>query len=411
MKRNINAELKISSMGILLTVMIVLIMLFQTSCGNRENQVIKVGVLYPMTGELADYGIDSIRAIEMAADEINHDGGIRSMGGAVIQLVYGDTAGNPETGAREAERLIVQEKVIAIIGTYQSSVTIQATQAAERLEVPFIVSISLADIITERGFRYTFRIQPKAQYYTRDQVEFLIWLSGKRNLAMKRVALLHENTNFGTATSIAQKRTLHQYGIEVCADAGYSSQGAKDLGPVVRRVLASKPDAILTVTYLNDSILIFREFARLGVKIPVVDTAGGTVSPEFIPRMGSLSENILTSAEFSKYTDEGRELNRRFNTRYGKDITGDSAYAYQSLWVLRDSIERAGTTGSRRLRDSIAATDMTVSDRMILPAERIRFDSRGQNEYARLFIVQIQQGEYIPVWPENFAAGNVKIER
>ena len=377
------------------------------SCSSRNVDTVKVGILYPMTGDLADKGIDSIRALQMAADEINESGGISSLNGALLELVYGDTKGDPLTGSTEAERLIVNEAAVAIIGTYQSSVTKQATQVAERHETPFIVSISLADIITERGFRYTFRVQPKAEYYCRDQVQFLMDYSKGTSHKIRRVALLHENTDFGTATALAQKKILREYGLHVTADVSYVAEGVKDLRPAVRKVLASNPDAILTVTYLNDSVLIFRELAARKTGIPVVDTAGGTVSSNFISIMGHDSEKIFSSAEYSKYTESGRELNRRFRMRYGTDITGDSAYAYQSLRVLQNSLERSGSTNRKRLRKAISETEMMYGEQMILPAERIRFNSQGQNEFARLFIVQIQNGEYIPVWPFEYAAGSI----
>lgn len=384
---------------------------FTASCSGKSGRIIRVGVLFPMTGDLADKGIDSVRALEMAADEINRDGGIKSMNGAMIELIYGDTKGNPDSGAAEAERLITRENVSVIIGTYQSSVTKVATQVAERFETPFIVSISLADIITERGFRYTFRVVPKAQYYGREQVQFLVESAKNRGFMMRRVALLHENTDFGTATSLAQKKALAEYGIEISADVSYVAEGARDLRAEVSRVIASAPDAILTTTYLNDSVLIYRELARRRIQVPVIDTAGGTVSPDFIKLLGADSENVFTSAEFSKYTESGRDLNRRFNSRYGVDITGDSAYAYQSMWVLRDALERAGTNDRIRLRDAIASTDMGKGEHMILPTERIRFGSDGQNINARLFIVQIQDGEYIPVWPLEYSTGKAKFRR
>ncbi|HQO39511.1 MAG TPA: ABC transporter substrate-binding protein [Spirochaetota bacterium] len=402
------SKLKFKRSTIILIILLLISNAASMSCRSQKNTMVKIGVLYPMTGDLADKGIDSIRALQMAADEINESGGIRSMDGALIELVYADTKGNPETGSAETERLIIHEKVTAIIGTYQSSVTKAATQIAERHETPFIVSISLADIITERGFRYTFRVQPKAEYYCRDQVQFLSDYSKVTRRKIKRVALLHENTDFGTSTSLAQKKALTARGYEISSDVSYVAEGVKDLGHAVRKVLASNPDAILTVTYFNDSILIFRELSARSITLPVIDTAGGTVSSDFISTMGRDAENIFTSAEYSKFTNTGRDINRKFRMRYGIDITGDSAYAYQSMFVIKDALERSGSSDRQRLREYIAATDMNQGEKMILPAERIRFNHEGQNEFARLYIVQIQNGEYIPVWPAEYAAGRIK---
>jgi len=370
---------------------------------------INVGILFPLTGDLADKGLDCSRGIDLAVEEINASGGIRSLSGARLATVYGDTCGRPENGVKEAERLIRGTGVVALIGTYQSSVTKPATQLAERLETPFIVSISIADIITERGFRYTFRIQPKAQFYGRDQVLFLKDLRKLAGYRVERVALIHENTDFGTAAALSQKKALHDYGLDLAAEVSYVAEGVSDLTKEVAQVLASRPDAIIETTYLHDSILIRRALHKAGSRIPLVDTAGGTVSPEYIKELGQEAEGTLTSSEFSKFTNEGRKLNDRFRKRFGFDITGDSAYAYQSVWVLKDALERAASTNREDLRQALAETSLPRGPHMVLPSDRIHFDPWGQNESARLFIVQIQRGELVPVWPPEYAAARVHL--
>ena len=376
----------------------------------KEPENVKVGILFPMSGDLADKGKDSANGVSLAAEEINAAGGIKALGNAKLELFIGDTLGNPDTGAREAKRLIKDKGVAALIGTYQSSVTKVATQVAERLETPIIISISIADVITERGFRYTFRIQPKARYYGRDQVRFLADLGKLAGYPVKRVALLHENTDFGTASALGQKGALHEHDIKMVAEVSYVADKVTDLSKEVAQVLAAKPDAILEVTYLNDSILIRRALAKAGSRIPLVDTAGGTVSPEYIKELGPLAEGTFTLSEYSKYIPGGKELNDRFRARFGVDITGDSAYAYQAVWVLKDALERAGSIDKKKLRHALAATDMPKGPQMILPTERLRFDAHGQNEFARLFVVQIQNGEMIPVWPQEDATAKVFVK-
>ncbi|MCX5826448.1 MAG: ABC transporter substrate-binding protein [Deltaproteobacteria bacterium] len=397
----------------LLIVSVVLMII--AACGVNEaskpDHKIKIGILFPLSGDLADKGRDSRNAVAMAVDEVNAAGGIASFKGAKLELIVGDTQGNPDVGIRETERLIKEQNVIALIGAYQSSVTKMATQVAERLETPFIVSISIADIITERGFSYTFRIQPKAQFYARDQARFLADLGKQAGYPVKKVALIHENTDFGTATSWAQKKALGDLGLEVVAEVSYKAEGVTDLSREVARIIAAKPDAILEVTYLNDSILIRQALVKAGAKIPLIDMAGGAVSPEYIQRLGPLAEGTLTLSEYSKFIPGGKDLNSRFHQRFGVDVTGDSAHAYQSVWVLKDALERTGSVDKKKLRQALATTDMPRGPNMILPAERLRFDVTGQNEYARLFIVQIQKGELVPVWPFEYATGKLRLEQ
>jgi branched-chain amino acid transport system substrate-binding protein len=385
------------------------------ACGDgsppRPVSPVKVGALFPLSGDLADKGGDSANGVRLAVEEINAAGGVASLGGAKLELVLGDTQGRPEVGTRETERLIKEEGAAALIGTYQSSVTKVATQVAERLETPFIVSISIADVITERGFQYTFRIQPKAGFYARDQVRFLKDLEALAGLVVRRVALLHENTDFGTSTALSQKQALREHGLEVVAEVSYRAEGVTDLEAEVAQVLAARPDAILTVTYLKDSLLIRQALVKSGSTAIMLDTAGGTVSPEYVQTLGPLADDTFTVAEFSKFVPGGKELNDRFRARFKVDITGDSAHAYQAVLVLKAALEKAGAADRQRLRSAIAATDLEGGPLVVLPAERLRFDASGQNQYASLFVVQIKGGELVPVWPQGQATAKVKLPK
>lgn len=382
-----------------------------TGCDREEKRavppVIHVGALFPSSGDLKDKGVDSANGVKLAVEEINSRGGVASLGGARLELVFGDTRGSPDVGAAETERLITESNVVAVIGTYQSSVTALATQVAERLKTPFIVSISIADIITERGFRYTFRIQPKALFYARDQVQFLKELQALAGYPVKRVALLHENTAFGTSVAQAQRRALREQGLEVAIEVTYRAEGATNLHKEVGQALAANPDVILTVTYLMDSILIRKALKASGSIVPMVDMAGGTVSPGYTQMLGPLAEGTFTMAEYSKYAICGKDLNERFHARFGVDITGDSAYAYQAVLVLQDALERAGSLDRERLREALAGTDIGQGPQLVLPVDRLRFDANGQNEFAQLYVVQIQDGELVPVWPSQYATARV----
>ena len=373
---------------------------------------VRIGGLWPLTGDLAKLGEETKQGMQLAVDEINAAGGIKPMGGAKIEIVWADTQGKPDTGISEVERLAQQEKVVAIIGAYQSGVTTPATQAAERLKVPFVVAMAVSDKITERGFKYTFRTCPKASWYAKDQVTFLKDLKDLAGLTIKKVALLHEDTDFGESTAAGQKKYLAEAGMEVVIEVKYPASAA-DLTTEVSKVKASNPDAVLTVTYLNDAILIAQ--AREALKmanIPFVDAAGGTVDPEFIKRLGPIAEGWLTEIEYTKYAAGAQDLNDRFHKRFGVDITGNGAYAYQTAYILAEAIGRAGKADRDAVRDALAKTDYTKDKgNLVLPTDRIYFDEQGQNPNAPLFIVQVQKGELIPVWPGKYAASKVQIAK
>lgn len=372
---------------------------------------VKVGAIYPITGDLAKLGEENKNGLQLAIDEINAAGGIKSMGGAKIDLVWGDTQGKPEVGISEVTRLVQNENVVAIIGAYQSGVTTPSTQEAERLSTPFIVSMAVSDKITERGFKYTFRICPKASWYAKDQVTFVKDLKDLVGLDVKKVALLHEDTDFGESTAAGQKKYLQDAGIEMALEVKYPASAA-DLTTEVSKVKAVNPDAVLTVTYLNDSVLIARAREALGMtNVPFIDAAGGTVDPEFIKQLGQTAEGWFTEIEYTKYAAGAETLNNNYKAKYGADITGNGAYAYQAGYVIADALERAGSADRNAVRDAIAKTDMPAGPKMILPTAKLVFDEQGQNPSAPLFVVQVQGGELIPVWPAAYAAKPIVLNK
>lgn len=379
-----------------------------TQAPPAEVKTIKIGALYPLSGELAKLGEDVRNGLALAIEEINAAGGIKSLGGAKIELVFGDSQGKPDVGISEVERLIQQEGVVMIVGAYQSAVTLPASQAAERLETPFLVDIAISDKITERGLKWVFRVGPKADWYARDQVDFLKALKDLAGLEVKKVALLHENTDFGESSAEGQKKYLAQAGIEMILEVSYPSNAA-DLTTEVSKVQAAKPDAVLTVTYLNDGVLIAQAREKLGMTaLPFIDTAGGTIDPEYIKRLGQTAEGMMSVVEFSKYAKGGAELNDRFRAKYGEDMTGNSVHSYQAGLVVADVLERAASTDKNALRETLAATRLS-GDQVVLPADQLEFGPDGQNKYAQLYIVQIQGGELMPVWPSTAATAQVKL--
>ena len=377
-----------------------------TTAGGAPAETIKIGALYPTTGGLAKLGEECVNGLQLAVDEINAAGGIKSMGGAQIELVRADSQGKPDVGIAEVQRLATKDNVVAIVGTYQSGVAIPATQEAEKQQVPIVISMAVADAITEVGQKYTFRICAKADWYARDQVAFLKDLKGLVGLDVKKVALLHEDTDYGTSVATGQKKYLQEAGMEVTTEVSYPADSA-DLTTQVSKVKASNPDVVLTVMYLNDSILIMQAREKLGMKQLFFDAAGGTVEADFVTRLGATAENTLTQMEYNKYVPGAEKVNTDFKAKYGSDITGNGAYSYQAGYVLADALERAGVVDRAKLRDALAATNIPAGPTMILPTDKLVFGAGGQNPSAPVFDMQIQNGELVPVGPPAYAAAKV----
>jgi branched-chain amino acid transport system substrate-binding protein len=383
-----------------------------SSSGSTGGGTIKIGTLYPVTGELAKLGQECVNGVKMAVEEINAAGGIKSMGGAKIELVEADSQGKPDVGISEVQRLGDQEKVAAIIGTYQSSVAIPATQAAERLKVPIVISMAVADQITERGYKYVFRLCPKADYYAKNQLEVAKAMPqiAPAYQPIKRIALLHEDTDFGQSTAVGQRKYIKDMGFTLAGEVAYPSSAA-DLTTQVSKIKSMNPDIVLTTTYLNDAILIAQAKEKLGMKQLFFDASGGTIDPEFVKRLGPAAENIMTEMEFTKFGGPvAKDFAAKFSAAYGNDPTGNGAYGYQAMYVVAKALEVGASADRVKLRDSLATVkvDEAAGDRDVLPTPVIQFGPDGQNMFPALYSMQIQGGEPRPFFPAAYADVKLK---
>jgi len=371
------------------------------SSGGGGASEVKIGTLYPVTGDLAKLGTECTNGIKLAVEEINAAGGIKSMGGAKLTLVEGDSVGKPDVAISEVERLVTQDNVSAILGTYQSSVALPATQTAERLQTPMLITTAVADDITNKGYKNIFRICPKASWYARDQIAFCQALPKMGGPTIKTVALLHEDTDFGQSTSKGQLQYAAEAGIKVVANVAYPASSA-DVTTQVSKVKAANPDIVLTTTYLNDSILIAQAREMLGMKQLFFDAAGGTVDPQFIKTLGATAETWLTEIEFyAPASDLGKKLAASYMAKYGEPMTGNGMDGYQGVYVLAKALEDAGSADRAKLRDALVNLKMVAgTDRVVIPTAEITFTPDGQIANAPLYVVQIQKGAFQGLFPQ-----------
>jgi branched-chain amino acid transport system substrate-binding protein len=365
---------------------------------------IKVGILLPLSGPIAPIGQNNRRGHQLAVEDINAAGGIKSLGGAKLVMVDGDTQGNPNTGIQETEKL-ARQGVVAILGAYQSNVTFPSTQIAEKLGVPYIDPVAIADTITEgRNFKYTFKVAPKASWYARDQLAFVKWVGEQGKKPIRRVVLMYEDTLFGQSTSAGQEASAKQAGIEVVQKIAYPAS-SPDMTPTISRIKQANPDAILFVSYIADAVLITKTMKELGVDVPILGTSAGHIDPAYIANLGPLAEHSFTVGEWNPDLRKAgaADINKRFQAKFGIPMNGHAAETYQSTMVLADALERAKSVDRAKLRDALAQTKLCGA-KNILPYDCVMFDPSGQSPQGQLVMLQVQKGQFVSVWPPEVAA-------
>lgn len=370
------------------------------------DSVVKIGNIIPLSGPSATVGQQGKYAREMAVEEINAAGGIASLGGAKMELIYADSESKPEKGVAEAERLINTAKVHVLTGCWNSAVTYPTTAVAERYGIPFVVPVSVADKITEQGFRTVFRIAAKDSWWTRDQFEFLKHMQEEFDTKIERLAFIYENGDWGKGFAGQWKTLAEQAGYQVVLDEPYPST-ATDLSPVVQKIRRARPDVLMLVSNAADAILLTNTLAEYKVKLKaIVASGGGHADPSFLKATGKNAQYLFDIVEWETDINKpgAKAANDKFKQKHGQNLTGEAVDAYLAMYVLKDALERAGSLEPAKIREALAATNLTDGPGMIVGYDAVKFDATGQNQNASLVMVQVNDMgsglERITVWPK-----------
>ncbi len=390
--------------------------------GGRASaqEEIRIGVIYPLTGAAASTGVELKAAAELAAAITNGEikapdtllaaVGMPNLKGARIKLIFGDHQGNPQVGATETERLITQEKVVAVMGAYFSNVTATASQAAERYGVPFLNPDSSSVTLTQRNFKWFFRTTPHDDLFVTNFFAFLRDFEGKKNVKLRNVALFNENTLWGNETTRLELKLADQQEFQVVEKLHYPAKTAQ-MTSEIQRLKAANPDVIMQSSYLGDAILSMKTYKELGFlpRMLLANNAGFNDS-EFLKTLGRDGDYIISREVWALDQAERNPLIKAVNAlmleRAKVNFNGNSARAFTGMAVLADAINRAGSTAPEDIRKALAATDIPA-DRLIMPWKGIRFDAAGQNELGQGIIVQVQDGKYVTVWPFDVATRDI----
>jgi branched-chain amino acid transport system substrate-binding protein len=227
--------------------------------GQSTASPVLIGINIPRTGPVAPVGALIEPGIRLAVEHINMGGGIKSLGGAPIELRWADNQANPSLSASEEQRLIQQEQVVTVIGGGASGAELTATQMAERLKVPHVISIATANELTERGFRYTFQVSARAVDYARGFVDFLNYLSTQQKFTVKRVIVLNENSPYGSSVGKSLVPLVKSAGYDVIEHIEYPTS-TSDVSSLLTRIRSAQPDVGLQIGYVGDSILLWRGY-------------------------------------------------------------------------------------------------------------------------------------------------------
>ena len=396
-----------------------LLAIAQAQAEAAEN--VKIGVIYPLTGNAASAGQSAKDAVNLGVEIVNTahpelkalplgaTAGLPNLGGAKIELDEADHQGNPQVGQQQTLRLITQDHVVAMLGSYHSSVSLVATAAAERQGIPYLVADSVALNITGRGFKWTFRTTPIASDFAKAYAGFLSDLR-KSGRKIDKIAVVNENTDYGTSVAGSILEAAKDANITVAAQIPYNANSS-DVSAQVIQLKTAQPDVVIFISYTADTILYFRTMKNLDYLPPIIigDDAGFS-DPTFVPNVGDLAQGAINRSAFDigKPGSNSYIVNQLFKAKYGRDLDDTSARWMQGFFVLADAINRAGSSEPDKIQAALQATDLKA-DQLMIGYNGVKFDSTGQNTLASTFLIQLQGKQYVSVWPSSLATGKLEL--
>ena len=380
---------------------------------SAQDKTVKIGAVFPLSGNAASAGIHAKYAIETALDIINNPhpelgnfplakgAGLPGLGGAKVDVVFADNQGSPATGQNQALRLITEEKVVALTGAYQSGITLTASAIAEKYGIPFVNGESVAANLTERGFKWFFRTTPIASDFAKEYYDFLQDMKTK-GAKVDNVALVHDNTEYGTSVASVITSTFKAKGQNIALDISYAVN-ATDVQSQVLQLKEKKPDVVIMIAYASDAILYQKTMQALDYKPPMmIADDSGYSDPSFIKAVGNISQGVFNRSSWvvGPPGSPTAIIADMYKKRSGDEMDDTAGRQMQAFLVLCDAINRAGSTDPAKIQAALKATDLKP-DQLMMAYEGVKFDDKGQNILASGQMIQLQDGvNYVSVWPK-----------
>ena len=365
---------------------------------GTDQRPITIGILENKTFAYAKMMRNSF-ALSLAA--INRQGGIN---GRMLKLVYADDGGDKRQGVRAVEDLVLREKVVMLTGGYSSTNTLTMSQRADDLNTPFLVSTASDDRITRRKRKNIFRLNPPASEYAQGLEELL-----QQKLRPKSMAIVYENSPFGTGGATQMMWFCRENNIEITAIIPYHKERAAEayfdrlLAPLKR----NPPQMIFLVAYKRDGVLMVRRIRAAGIRAHLLGGAGGFTHPGFIKAVGAASSFMMTASLWWAELPYplARWYARLYRSTYDNEVPDyHGAEAYAALMVAADALRRAKSLRAEDIRRSLHRTQLDT------PFGHVAFTSYNgferQNRQPTL-VLQALNGRYECVWPPDSSVADL----
>lgn len=368
-------------------VFLVAISLFVPSFAQGATKV-KIGFVNSITGPEAPIGENLSNGVTLAIEDLKKKG-------IDVDLVKEDDTGKPETSMAAFEKLATRDHVAGIVGPYSSKCAAALAKLAEKYKVPLLIPVASKDDITRQNLKWTFRLSATTNDYARILLDMATTLGKPRTMA-----IINENTDFGTSGAKSAKEYAAKKGLSVVAEESYAP-GSPDYRATLAGIKARNPDLVFMVSYVADAILLMRQSREIGLTPRAFLGAGAGFATVQFAKEKDISNQVFSSTQWTPDVNwpGAKEFNERYKARFGKEPTYHATTAYESMRIMAETVARAGSNPAR-------TRDLLKRGKWNGVMGDVRFaDYEGYTNQNRhpMLVQQIINGVHETVYPPQFA--------
>ena len=342
------------------------------------QESVRIGVVQPMTGPVAYDGNIYVNTVKMLVDDLNAKGGVL---GKKIELVIEDGACNPAQSVNAAEKLIVRDKVVGLLGAFCSTSTAAVMEVAKKHKVPLVTGISTAAQLTEQGNPYFFRAVATTPMLGNAFGPVL-----PKAVKAKRFAFLTLNDDWGRSMQASYPKAIESGGGQIVANEFFQQSDLQFLSQITK-VKAANPDAIVLAANTQQAVALSKQIRELGVTVPLIGE-GAWSSDSYIKLAGPAAEGVYGLVEYV-YTiksPENEAFVKEFQAKLKENPSKFAGAAHNVLHIMVDAIRRAGAADPEKIRAALEQTDYNGL------VGNIKFDAKHQAYGQTVYLTLVKSG-------------------
>lgn len=356
------------------------VMFFAAGC-QKKSEAIKIGVAGPMTGDQSKMGMDFRNGVSLAVEEWNARGGVL---GKKIEVIVGDDQHDPKQAVSVANK-IVNEGAAGVIGHFNSSCSIPASDIYSRGNIPMISPGSTNPQLTEKGYRNVFRVCGRDDQQGKVAADFV-----SSQLKAGKVAIIHDKTTYGQGLADEFKKALGDKA-EVVFYGGIV-QGDKDFKGVLTSIREKKPEILFFGGIYPEMGLLVRQARELGIKAPFM-SGDGSIDPKFVEIAGAQAAEgtYLTFSPDPKNIPSAKDFIGKYTAKFG-EIGPYSIYAYDAANIMLTAIKASNSADGAKIVDTLHGMEFEGA------MGKIKFDDKGDVTVAPYVVWVTKDGKFVEYW-------------